>query len=807
MLVRAVTAHAFGPFAGERLGLADGLTVVHGPNESGKSTWHAALYLALCGRRRGRGASGPEQKVLADRHRPWDRDEWLVSAEVVLDDGRRVEFRQDLDGRVDCHARDLVVGTDLSAEFMVDGMPDASRWLGLDRHSFAATACIGQAQMLSVLERAGALQEHLQRAAATAGADSTAAAALARLKEYRAEHVGGDRAPTRPLRRAMAEAQSAREGLEEARTGHALYQRRVVEVDRLRAVRREAEHRQRLHEAAAAALVARDLRVRTDEAVELHTRLGGAEPPSEAADSVLAEQVAAALAAWSAQAEAPSPVPAPARASGHSAARTVDDAADDAADAELWELAAILDAPDPVDGDAAARSAAARERLTTAVRARTRRRGWLAGAAVAALAAAALIVRGDLVVGVALAAAAGLLALVGLRQRTADDPRAVRAEVESLRVEVAAARQAAEQTSARRAAATDRCVRLGLPAEPTALRALARERSGGVVVATRETQWRDEWRQARERAGRQVLAAAAACGPPAATPEDAVVSLRRWTAERASRLSGADEARRAWARLQSLLDDRPIEELTDAADAAQRRAAAAASGLTADELASVSPVDDETLAQLRAAAQTAAEEAVRAQAALRERSGSLPSVAEAEERVVRAEAALAQVRRLDETLDLTRRFLADAQERAHRDIAPVLAHSVRRALPEVTAGRYTDCIVNPATLQVMVCGPTRRWRDASLLSHGTAEQIYLLLRIALAQALARDGRVCPLLLDDVTVHADAERSVAVLELLLRASAERQIVLFTQQSEVRDWARTRLTGPRDALIELAPVATV
>jgi exonuclease SbcC len=717
----------------------------------------------------------------------------------VLDDGRRVEFRQDLDGRVDCHARDLVVGTDLSAEFMVDGMPDASRWLGLDRHSFAATACIGQAQVLSVLERAGALQEHLQRAAATAGADSTAAAALARLREYRAEHVGGDRAPTKPLRRAMAEVQAAREGLDEARTGHALYERRVVEVDRLRAVRREAEHRQRLHEAAAAALAARDLRTRADEAVALHTRLGGAEPPSEAADAAMAERVTAALAAWAAQAERPAPVPSIGDAHGVGA--------DDAADAELWELAAILGAPDPVDGDAAARAAAARDRLNTAVRALARRRAWLAGAALGALAAAALIVRGDLLPAVVVAVGAGLLALAGLRQRPADDPRAVRGEVESLRVEAAAARQAAEQTSARRAAATDRCVRLGLPADPTALRAIARERSGGVVVATRETQWRDEWRQARERAARLVLDAAVACGQPAATPEDAVTGLRRWTAERASRRSGADEARRAWARLESLLDDRPLEELTEAADAAQRRAAVAASGLTAAELASVTPVDDETLAELRAAAQTAAEEAVRAQAALRERSASLPSVAEAEERVVRAEAGLAEVRRLDETLDLTRRFLADAQERAHRDIAPVLAHSVRRALPDVTAGRYTDCIVNPATLQVMVCGPTRRWRDASLLSHGTAEQIYLLLRIALAQALARDGRVCPLLLDDVTVHADAERSVAVLELLLRASAERQIVLFTQQVEVRDWARARLVGPRNALVELTPVATV
>jgi DNA repair protein SbcC/Rad50 len=790
MLIRGVTAHAFGPFVGQRLDLADGLTVVHGPNESGKSTWAAAVYLALCGRRRGRGPSGPD-KVLTERHRPWDRDEWLVSAEVELDDGRRVEFRQDLDGRVDCHARDLVLGTDLSAEFMNDGTPDAARWLGLDRHSFAATAFIGQAQILAVLERAGALQEHLQRAAATAGADSTAAAALTRLKEYWTEHVGGERAPTKPLRRAMHEARAAREALEDARTAHALYERRVVEVDRLREARRGAEHDLRAHEAAAAAIVARDLTARADEAAALHERLGGAEPASAAADQALADRVTAALSAWAARPDAPA------------AAEPADDGV---ADEELWELAAILEAPSPVDTGAAARAATARERLARAERVRARRRWLLAGAVLATLGTAALAVRGDWVVAAVLGGLAVGLALVAAVARASVDLAAARAELEALRAEEAHARGASQAAAARREAAAARCGRLGLPAEPAALRARARERAGGVVVATRDRQWRHEWQQARERAAEQVLAAAAASGIPATTAEDAVEPLRRWTADRSARLSQLDGARRDWARLLTLLDGRTLDGLRTAATVARDRAATAATGLTEADVASVSSVDDTALADRRAAAAAAVEEDVRAQASLRERAATLAPVAEAEERLTRAEATLVRVRGLDETLELTRRFLTDAQERAHRDIAPVLAASVRRWLPEVTSGRYTDVIVNPATLNVQVCGPTRRWRDAALLSHGTAEQIYLLLRIALAQALTRNGRVCPLLLDDVTVHADAARTVAVLDLLLRAAGERQVVLFTQQAEVRDWARARL-GPGHALVELPPLTTV
>ena len=98
MRIESITAHAFGPLAGETLQLAPGLTVVSGVNESAKSSWHAALYAALCGRGRGDAAPTPEDRRLLERYKPWDGAPWLVSAVVVLDDGRRLEICQDLDG-------------------------------------------------------------------------------------------------------------------------------------------------------------------------------------------------------------------------------------------------------------------------------------------------------------------------------------------------------------------------------------------------------------------------------------------------------------------------------------------------------------------------------------------------------------------------------------------------------------------------------------------------------------------------------------------------------------------------------------
>ena len=57
MRIERVVAHAFGPLIDATLDLAPGMTVVYGPNEAGKSSWHAALYAGLCGVRRGRGGA------------------------------------------------------------------------------------------------------------------------------------------------------------------------------------------------------------------------------------------------------------------------------------------------------------------------------------------------------------------------------------------------------------------------------------------------------------------------------------------------------------------------------------------------------------------------------------------------------------------------------------------------------------------------------------------------------------------------------------------------------------------------------
>ena len=304
MHFESVTAHAFGRFRGETLEFAPGMNVVFGPNEAGKSTWHASLYAGLCGMRRARGRPRREDGDFEARHRPWHGDGWEVGATIALT-GRRVDLRHDLAGGVDSSARDAdLAGRDYSGEIMNEGAPDGARWLGLDRKSFLSTACVRQASILAVLEAPGDLQDELQSAAATARTGETAADALALLTAYRAERVGTDRAPTRPLARAREAVRVAREALESARGAHAEAAERRRRVEAREAEVSRLEQAMTATRAVLVAVAAEDAQRRLGRATTLREAFPEGEPRHPADDGELAEQVTKALTLWDG---APSP--------------------------------------------------------------------------------------------------------------------------------------------------------------------------------------------------------------------------------------------------------------------------------------------------------------------------------------------------------------------------------------------------------------------------------------------------------------------------------------------------------------------
>lgn len=817
MRFERVNAFAFGPFNSESLDLAPGMNVIWGPNEAGKSRWHGAIFAALCGIKRGRGQADAATKQFRELYRPWDGDQWRVGLIVTLADGRRVEIQQELDGRVDCRASDAVTGADYSNEIIFEGSPDGSRWLGLDRRSFPAIACVRQADILGVVEggHPAALQEHLQRAAATAGTDATAALALSKIAEFRTERVGEDRRGSRKPLPAARQAQAAAEiDIEEARRQHDTYVADLVLLEELREKAQRAEQQHRAARAAALAVQARELEKRLLDAQEL-SRRHPVEPPPLVGD-VLVDRVAAALANWEQR-------PSLTRLEGPTAEeiqREVDSLpAVPAGDLEVDAVIAAA-AHDLEVARNGLRVQDASRPLEVPAATPPRRRGTalLAAGAVAALVGIVLVVAGlplpgsaALVVGVAVAFAGTL------RWRAANtvDPAAALSAWQAARGRFEEEITGAEKRLANALAARGITATADPASAVASYIAECARRSRLAAAGARRPDLEKQVTarlQAEAVAGEaqvRLLAAeeelgevASACAVAAPTPEEAATGLRIWLEDHRATLTAVAGAREEWAQLQALLGGRSLEELSaeeNRHSAAARDAAAVVSPeMVATAAAEVAP---ENLKALVDEAADARDEFQHEQGRLQQVAASLPSVPDAEERLAAANAEHERVRRLAATLSLTEEFLRGAQERVHRDVSGRLADCLRPWLPRVTGGRYIDVRVDPASLKVEVCGSDRRWRDARFLSHGTAEQVYLLLRVAMADHLTKEDEVCPLLLDEVTVQFDKARSAAVLDLLHELSNERQVVLFSQEDEVLAWAEDQLDSKRDVLVKL------
>ena len=896
MRIQRVVARAFGPFQGASLGFGPGMTVVAGPNEAGKSSWHAATRLALTGLRRGRGRATAADAALADRHRPWDNpDEWSVEALVSLDDGRTVEIRQDLAGKVACAAIDVGIGRDVSDEIL-DGTPDASRWLGLDRDAFATTVSVSQAQVLAVADAAEQLQEQMQRAAATRGTDATAAQAIERLTDFRKEAVGADTVAARgPLRAAKTRLAQARQALDQARERHEDYLERGARAEL--AERRVVAARLELDVArwAQARADAEGSAARARRATELAAR--HPEPPAPLVErDERADRVAAALDAWEHRPPAPT-LNGPSSVELEAELRNLPKApvgdriphptvTAAARELDLAEEALRSQGPEPTPGELPPlpadriRSLARRLRAPALPAGADRRRGPRESQAGTAAARAAVAIGLLLfasaiamaVAGVPLAAAVAagmgaiLVAIGVVRARTIGrweagraapgDSSAIDDRTTALQEAIAAGlppdadlldeladRAVVAQRDhedharwlARRGELVDRCgeasvqLRRALEGRSVAVDGDARaawaayaadcERRGRLAEAA----VRREGLESALAARRQSEAAAAAAvsatelaldalrsaGREAGVPVDddpgAVVrSLRTWQHARGDALRAGQVALDEWRELSDLLAG---GSLADLADAASRRL-----GQARELAASLPPGAAErapAAAELAAAIASRSAELAAAERAWHELHGALetlapglPDVAGAEEEALSVEAELRRIEALAATIDETLRLLRAAQDKVHRDLAPILADAVRRWLPSISAGAYLDVSVDPADLSVKVKeARSGSWRQARLLSEGTREQIYLLLRVAMAQHLVTTGETAPLLLDEVTAQADGERREAILSMLHALSRERQVILFSHDPEVAAWADTHLSAPDDCLVRL------
>lgn len=827
MRILRVRAHKFGKLNGE-LDLAPGMTVIHGDNEAGKSTWLMAIFAGLCGRRRGRGANTLEEREFERQYKPWSGGQWRATVKFELDDGRRIEIQQrDLDTK-ESVAQDAETGRSIGDEIIYSGSIDGSRFLGLNRQVMPSTLVIGQGDIQRLRQKsekkgdeASALKEELQRAAASAGGAATAVEALRTLREYASEEIGLERRnSTKPLQRSIDRAARAREALEQGRSRHKL---RTSLENELIAARDWAQSANGLVQAWEWVHAERELK-------RLETRLAEIDrlaskfpngtlaeplaglPGSPGGDSEVAPEVAGAARTWRAAAEArtlreqlgPGEPPA-----------TVISKADEPT---LRRALEVLELPPPDSlEDAERRVQAFRDEQTKLRRQLEASSGfgrwpWIgatAGSLVVALGFFELLPRAIGVTGALLALVCSLL-IYRAQKRLAPQPGAHEQAQRGMdRADAEADLRDLKRKHKRRErqleAARNELAEFGLEADPNAVRAALAALREREVWNREQAFWQSRVEAAREAETRAELALRTALGSRGVEDPDASAAVlidRYEDRERRRR-----NQRNDWDHLQRLLDGSDRRSLAAQRDAAADRVNQATDSLPAEQ-DDVRGLDDDALerklVEARADAVDARIEVNRKQVQLAA-DADLPSLAELEEEQSAAEREVNLLRRAGGILDTTREHLEAAQDEVHRMLAPDLREALEKRLKLVTDGRYSAVRIDPEEgMEVQLKVEDGVYRSATELSHGTVDQTYLLLRIGLAEALGDKKESAPLFLDDATVHSDTDRTIRFLDLLLALSDERQIVVFSQEQEVRGWAARRLVeDPRHRLIELGP----
>ena len=127
-------------------------------------------------------------------------------------------------------------------------------------------------------------------------------------------------------------------------------------------------------------------------------------------------------------------------------------------------------------------------------------------------------------------------------------------------------------------------------------------------------------------------------------------------------------------------------------------------------------------------------------------------------------------------------LLDRAQQVYERERQPAVMRDAGRVLATMTAGRYGSVAVPLGSSAVEIFDQAARAKGTEVLSTGTAEQLYLSLRIALLGTLGEVGAGLPVLMDDVFANFDPQRKEGAAEAVAELAGSRQVVVFTCHPE-------------------------
>jgi uncharacterized protein YhaN len=152
--------------------------------------------------------------------------------------------------------------------------------------------------------------------------------------------------------------------------------------------------------------------------------------------------------------------------------------------------------------------------------------------------------------------------------------------------------------------------------------------------------------------------------------------------------------------------------------------------------------------------------------------------AELEQTLTKINSRICKLEQTFVALTVAQEVLQDARQELQRRFAPRIARRAGELMFQMTGGRYDRLSIGEDLSLRAGADREDTLHETLWRSDGTVDQLYLSLRLAVAEELLPRG---PLVLDDALVRFDDARLKAAMEILRKEAEYKQVILFTCHS--------------------------
>lgn len=168
---------------------------------------------------------------------------------------------------------------------------------------------------------------------------------------------------------------------------------------------------------------------------------------------------------------------------------------------------------------------------------------------------------------------------------------------------------------------------------------------------------------------------------------------------------------------------------------------------------------------------------------------ALGGAEDAPQRIARKQEQLHRLQGEYDSLALALDVLRSANTTLQNRFSPELGRRAAEIFADMTGSPWSHILLDREFRLSAEAGSDPTRRSVQLLSSGTADQLYLAVRLAICEMVLPAEQNAPLILDDALLTFDDERLHKTLDYLVRLGSRRQILLFSCQSREVDY----LTG--------------